>query len=112
MMSCLNPRRRYSPERNREPLSESEWAVLSPFLFRAAEAGMQTRREAALAAAQHPEAALLPARRPAGRPVRDPRARLDAIFWLAANTRPGRAPPPWAALPPAFGKPDPFRAVP
>src|SRR4028118_1217962 len=31
----------------------------------------------------------------AGRPVRDPRGRLDAIFWLAANTRPGRAPPPW-----------------
>ena len=76
----LSPRRRYSPERAWEPLSDTEWAVLSPFVFRAAEA--------------------------AGRPVRDPRGRLDAVFWLAAHTEPGRAPPPWAALPPAFGKPD------
>ncbi len=38
--------------------------------------------------------------------MRDPRARLDATFWMAANTRPGRAPPPWSALPPEFGKPD------
>jgi transposase len=30
----------------------------------------------------------------------------EAIFWLAAHTLPGRAPPPWAALPPEFGKPD------
>jgi transposase len=72
--------RRYSPEREWEPLSDTEWAVLSPFVFRSAEA--------------------------AGRPVRDPRARLDAIFWLAAHTQAGRAPPPWAALPPEFGKPD------
>ena len=75
----LNPRRRYSPERDWEPLSADEWAVLSPFVFRHAAAG---------------------------RPVRDPRARLGAVFWMAANTKPGRAPPPWAALPPAFGKPD------
>ena len=86
--------RRYSPERNWEPLSDTEWAVLSPFLFRAAEAEMETRRDAELAAAQHPDAPPSRARRPAGRPVRDPRARLDAIFWLAANTRPGRAPRP------------------
>src|SRR5215213_7948471 len=98
--------RRYSPERNWEPLSDTEWAVLSPFLFRAAEAAMETRRDAALAAAQHPDAPPVRERRRAGRPVRDPRARLDAIFWLAAHTGPGRAPPPWAALPPAFGKPD------
>ena len=76
----LGRHRRYSPERAWEPLSDAEWAALSPFVFRAAEA--------------------------AGRPVRDPRGRLDAIFWLAAHTRPGRAPPPWAALPPGFGKPD------
>ncbi len=104
--------RRYSPERTWEPLSDTEWAVLSPFLFRAAEAAMETRREAALAAAQHPDAPPFRERRRAGRPVRDPRGRLDAIFWLAANTRPGRAPPPWHALPERFGKPDPFRAVP
>ena len=72
--------RRYSPERPWEPLADTERAVLSPFVFRAAEAG-------------------------AGRPVRNPRARLDAVFWLAANTRPGRAPPPRAALPAGFGEP-------
>ena len=98
--------RRYSPERNWEPLSNDEWAVLSPFLYRAAEAEMETRREAAIEAAQHPDAPPFRDRRPAGRPVRDPRTRLDAIFWLAAHTLPGRAPPPWAALPPEFGKPD------
>jgi transposase len=98
--------RRYSPERNWEPLSDTEWAVLSPFLFRAAEAAMETRREAALTAARQPDAPPFRERRRAGRPVRDPRGRLDAIFWLAAHTGPGRAPPPWAALPPAFGKPD------
>src|SRR5687767_13688514 len=73
-------RRRYSPERAWDPLSDAEWAVLSPFVFRAADA--------------------------AGRPVRDARGRLDAIFWLAAHTLPGRAPPPWAALPREFGQPD------
>ncbi len=76
----LNSRRRYSPERVWAPFSDAEWAVLSPFVLRAAGA--------------------------AGRPVRDPRARLDAVFWLAANTRPGTAPPPWATLPSAFGRPD------
>ena len=76
----LGRHRRYSPECPWEPLSDTEWAVLSPFVFRSAEA--------------------------AGRPVRNPRARLDAIFWMAAHTRPGRAPPPWHALPERFGKPD------
>ena len=75
-MLRLNPRR-YGPERAWAPLSDDEWAALSPFVFRAA-----------------------------GRPVRDPRGRLDYVFWIAANTRPGRAPPPWRALPPEFGKPD------
>ena len=81
-MLRLGRHRRYSPERAWAPLSDDEWAALSPFVFRAA-------------AAAGP-----------GRPVRDPRGRLDAVFWLAANTRPGRAPPPWSALPAAFGKPD------
>lgn len=78
-MLRLNPSRRYSPERPWAPLSDDEWAVLSPFVHRAADV--------------------------AGRPVRDLRGRLGAIFWLAANTRPGRAPPPWHALPERFGKP-------
>ena len=102
----LGRNRRYSPERAWEPLSDDEWAVLSPFLHRAAEAEAERKREAAFAAAQHPDAPPFRERRPAGRPIRDPRSRLDAIFWLAAHTLPGRAPPPWAALPPAFGKPD------
>ncbi len=71
------PRPRYSPARAWEPLSDDEWAVLFPFVHRHAGAG---------------------------RPVRNPRARLDAFFWLAAQ--PCRALPPWAALPSAFGKPD------
>jgi hypothetical protein len=86
----LGHHRRYSPERAWAPLSNDEWAVLSPFVFRAAEA----EAEAALAvdAAAAAAAAGVPARRRPGRPVRDPRARLDAIFWLAAHTKAGRAP--------------------
>jgi transposase len=102
----LGSHRHYSPERAWAPLSDDEWAVLAPFLHRAAEDEAASKREAELAAAQAPDALALPARRPAGRPLRDPRARLDAIFWLAAHTLPGRAPPPWAALPERFGKPD------
>ena len=101
MKSRLGQHRRYSPERNSEPLSDTEWAVLSPFVFRAAETEAET--EAAAAAAG------VPIRRRPGRPgrlVRDPRARLDAIFWMAAHTRPWRAAPPWHALPERFGKPD------
>jgi len=71
-------RRRSSPPRPWAPLSDDEWAVLAPFVLRAA-AGP-------------------------GRPLRDPRARRDAIFWFAA--RPQRHLPPWHILPPEFGKPD------
>ena len=77
-MLRANPRR-YSPQRPWQPFSDDEWAVLSPFVHRHAGAG---------------------------RPVRDPRARLDAVFWIAARTEAGRKPPPWHALPPEFGKPD------
>jgi hypothetical protein len=45
--------RRYSPERNWEPLSDTEWAVLS-YGFRAAEAEAEKRCEAALTAARQP----------------------------------------------------------
>jgi transposase len=76
----LNPSRRCSPERAWAPLSDDEWAAIFPFVFRNAEA--------------------------TGRSFRDPRGRLDAVFRLAAHALPGRAPPPRAALPPEFGKPD------
>ena len=102
----LGAGRGYSPERVWEPLSDDEWAVLSPFLHRAAEREAERRRAAEITAGQAPDAPALRERRPAGRPVREPRQRLDAVFWLAAHTLPGRAPPPWAALPPEFGKPD------
>ena len=102
----LGRHRRYSPPRPWAPLSDDEWAVLAPFLYRAAEREAEQRREAEMRAAQAPDAPVLPARRSAGRPIRDPRARLDAVFWLAAHTRAGKAPPPWSALPPRFGKPD------
>ena len=104
--TSLGAGRRYSPERAWEPLSDHEWAVLSPFLHRAAEREAERCRAAEITAGQALDAPALRERRSAGRPVREPRQRLDAIFWLAAHTLPGRAPPPWAALPPAFGKPD------
>ena len=97
MRPRLGHHRRYSPERASEPLSDTEWAVLSPFVFRAAETEAEAERR--------PRRASRSARGP-GRPVRDPRARLDAIFWMAAHTQPWRAAPPWHALPERFGKPD------
>ena len=76
-----NSKVRYSPHRPWEPLSDDEWAVLSPFVVRAA-AGP-------------------------GRPARDPRGRLDAIFWMAAHLPgPGWSLAPWRTLPPRFGKAD------
>ncbi|GAA0585368.1 hypothetical protein GCM10009416_24660 [Craurococcus roseus] len=44
----------------------------------------------------------------AGRPVRAPRGRLGAIFWMAAHLLPGPgwSPAPWRTLPPRFGKRD------
>ena len=39
--------------------------------------------------------------------MRDPRGRLDAIFWMAAHLPgPGWSLAPWRTLPPEFGKPD------
>jgi transposase len=101
----LGRRRDYSPERPWEPLSDTEWAVLAPFVFRAAEREAEAADALAATAAAEAAAAGVPTRRRPGRPVRDPRARLDAVFWMAAHTRPGRAAPPWHALPERFGKP-------
>ena len=98
-LSALDPlgrHRRYSPPRPWAPLSDDEWAVLAPFLHRAAEREAEQRREAEMRAAQHPDAPVLPARRSAGRPIRDPRARLDAVSGSpptrgrARRPRPGR----------------------
>ncbi len=85
--------RRLSTPRPWRPLTDLEWAVLSPFVFR----------------------------HTAGRPIQDARLRLDAIFWIAATPNgprqdfvqpwrdfyslPDRA-ARWADLPERFGKPD------
>jgi transposase len=66
-------RRHYTPPRRWQPLTDAEWTALLPFLL------VQDRP---------------------GRPLRDARARMDAIFWTAA------AGSPWHALPPRFGKAD------
>ena len=66
-------RRRYTPPRRWQPLTDAEWDALLPFVL---------------------------VRGRPGRPLRDARARMDAIFWVAA------AGCPWRALPPRFGKPD------
>lgn len=69
-----SPHRAFAEPRLWQPMSDDEWCVLAPFVFRGT----------------------------AGRPVENPRRRLDAIFWLAA--RPGTT--RWADLPEHFGKAD------
>lgn len=69
------------------PMTDEEWAFLRPLLPGTTNGG-------------------------AGRPMRDARARLDAIFRAVTLKRPwteggGRA--PWRALPPEFGKADTAR---
>ena len=98
--------RRYSPERTWEPLSDDEWAVLAPFVFRAAEAGMETRREAAIEAAQHPNAPPFRDRRPAGRPVRDPAPDSTPSSGSPPTPNQAERPRPGPPSPRAFGKPD------
>jgi transposase len=66
-------RRDYTEPRRWQPLTDAEWDALLPFV---------------------------PVREGPGRPLRDARARMDAIFRTAA------AGPAWAAAPPRFGKPD------
>ena len=65
-------RRHLTPARPWQPLSDSEWLALLPHLRRAGR----------------------------GRPIPDLRARMDAIFHIAATGQ------PWGALPEGFGKPD------
>ena len=67
------PHRHYTPVRRWQPLSNAEWDALLPFVL---------------------------VREGPGRPLRDARARMDAVFWVAAA---GSA---WHALPPRFGKAD------
>ena len=69
------PRRHrgYTPVRRWQPLTDAEWGALLPFVL------VQNRP---------------------GRPLKDARRRMDAVFWIAA------AGSPWRELPPRFGKPD------
>jgi transposase len=66
-------RRRLTPPRRWQPLADAEWDALLPFVL---------------------------VRNRPGRPLRDARKRMDAVFWTAAS---GSA---WRAVPPRFGKPD------
>jgi transposase len=83
----LGPLRGLTPPHPWAPMTDEEWAFLRPLLPGTANGG-------------------------AGRPMRDARARLDAIFRAVTLKRPkeeggGRA--PWRALPPEFGKADTAR---
>ena len=65
-----------TPRRPWAPLSDAEWAALAPHLR-----------------------ATTPHDIPLGRPLADPRARMDAIFHAAVSGE------PWRALPPDYGNP-------
>ena len=69
----MHSRSRYTPVRRWQPLTDAEWDSLLPHVL------VQDRP---------------------GRPLKDARRRMDAIFWIAA------AGCPWRELPPGFGKPD------
>ena len=66
-------RARLTPARRWQPLTDAEWDALLPFVL---------------------------VREGPGRPLRDARKRMDAVFWTAA------AGCPWREVPPRFGKPD------
>ena len=74
-MDPHHPHRRphRTPARRWQPLADAEWEALLPFVL---------------------------VRDRPGRPLRDARRRMDAVFWVAA------AACPWRAVPPRFGKPD------
>ena len=90
--------RRYSPERNWEPLSDTEWAVLAPFVFRAAEAEMRDAARGRHRGRPAPRRATLP-RAPPRRPPRPRPARAPRRHLLARRPHPAR---PRA---PALGRP-------
>lgn len=69
------PHQRFTPQAGWRPLCNDEWSVLAGYLYRLD----------------------LP-----GRPVNDPRNRLNAIFWLTSQPKGTR----WADLPEWAGKPD------
>jgi transposase len=64
---------RITPARRWQPLDDAEWDALLPFVL---------------------------VRNRTGRPLKDARRRMDAVFWVAAS---GSA---WRTVPPRFGKPD------
>ena len=108
----LGAGRGYSPERVWEPLSDDEWAVLSPVLHRAAEREAERRRAAEIHGRPRPTSPALrePAARPAG-PSASRGQRLDAVFWLAAHTLPGPRPrPPGPRFRPSSASPTPSPA--
>ena len=72
-MRPFDPRRRLTPARRWQPLADAEWDALLPFVI---------------------------VRDRPGRPLRDARARMNAVFWVAAS---GSA---WRTVPGRFGKPD------
>lgn len=79
-MLCLTPAHAWAP------MTDEEWRVLAPIL--AAEG---------CGVAEAPRA---------GRPMEDPRARLDAVFRAVTLKHPRRNRAPWRLLPEAFGKAD------
>ncbi len=66
-------RRHFTPPRRWQPLTDAEWDALLAFVL---------------------------VREGPGRPLRDARKRMDAVFWVAAS---GSA---WRTAPPRFGKAD------
>ncbi len=82
----LHPLHGLTPATPWAPLSDAEWAALAPIL-----------------AAQGCGLAEAPR---AGRPMANPRARLDAIFRAVTLKHPRGGRAPWRMLPEAFGKPD------
>lgn len=69
----MSPPLRYTPRTPWRRMTDAEWLALLPYVDR---------------------------RSPAGRPLADLRARMDAIFHVATSDR------PWACLPQPFGRPD------
>ncbi len=70
-------RRHFTPPRRWQPLTDAEWDALLPFVL---------------------------VREGPGRPLRDARKRMDAVFWVAASGSAWRT--AWRTAPPRFGKAD------